>query len=78
MLILCSPHNPGGRVWTRDELEAVADSCMYVNEWTGWRGEDHPGESLRNAVFDGLPPPDGSTGAAGERHERDPRRHAFR
>ncbi|SMR83345.1 cystathione beta-lyase [Aliiroseovarius halocynthiae] len=25
MLILCSPHNPGGRVWTRDELEGVAD-----------------------------------------------------
>ena len=25
MLILCSPHNPGGRVWTRAELEAVAD-----------------------------------------------------
>ncbi|WP_373050740.1 MalY/PatB family protein [Thalassovita aquimarina] len=24
MLILCSPHNPGGRVWTKDELEGVA------------------------------------------------------
>jgi len=24
MLILCSPHNPGGRVWTRPELKAVA------------------------------------------------------
>ncbi|RVV96794.1 pyridoxal phosphate-dependent aminotransferase [Mesobaculum littorinae] len=24
MLILCSPHNPGGRVWTRAELEQVA------------------------------------------------------
>ncbi|PRY93402.1 cystathionine beta-lyase [Hasllibacter halocynthiae] len=24
MLILCSPHNPGGRVWTREELERVA------------------------------------------------------
>ena len=24
MLILCSPHNPGGRVWTRTELQAVA------------------------------------------------------
>lgn len=24
-LILCSPHNPGGRVWTREELKAVAD-----------------------------------------------------
>ncbi len=25
MVILCSPHNPGGRVWTRDELQGVAD-----------------------------------------------------
>ncbi|MFX0543930.1 MalY/PatB family protein [Roseovarius sp. S1116L3] len=25
MLILCSPHNPGGRVWTEAELEEVAD-----------------------------------------------------
>ncbi|MFO7919835.1 MAG: MalY/PatB family protein [Nioella sp.] len=25
MLVLCSPHNPGGRVWTRAELEEVAD-----------------------------------------------------
>jgi cystathionine beta-lyase len=27
MAILCSPHNPGGRVWSRDELRAVADFC---------------------------------------------------
>ncbi|MCT4684266.1 MAG: pyridoxal phosphate-dependent aminotransferase [Roseicyclus sp.] len=25
MLVLCSPHNPGGRVWTRAELEGVAE-----------------------------------------------------
>jgi len=24
MMILCSPHNPGGRVWTADELRAIA------------------------------------------------------
>ncbi|SFR32044.1 MalY/PatB family protein [Litoreibacter janthinus] len=24
MVILCSPHNPGGRVWTKGELQAVA------------------------------------------------------
>ncbi|MGE4299932.1 MAG: MalY/PatB family protein [Desulfovibrionaceae bacterium] len=28
MLILCSPHNPGGRVWTRAELERVAAICL--------------------------------------------------
>ena len=25
MVILCSPHNPGGRVWMREELEQVAE-----------------------------------------------------
>lgn len=25
MVLLCSPHNPGGRVWTRNELQEVAD-----------------------------------------------------
>jgi cystathionine beta-lyase len=27
MFILCSPHNPGGRVWSREELQGVADFC---------------------------------------------------
>jgi len=27
MLILCYPHNPVGRVWSRDELRAVAEIC---------------------------------------------------
>ncbi len=27
LLILCSPHNPIGRVWNRDELDAVAEIC---------------------------------------------------
>lgn len=27
LLILCSPHNPGGRVWTREELAATAAFC---------------------------------------------------
>lgn len=31
MLILCSPHNPGGRVWSADELRAVADFCQRHN-----------------------------------------------
>ncbi len=25
MIVLCSPHNPGGCVWTQDELQGVAD-----------------------------------------------------
>lgn len=28
MFILCSPHNPVGRVWTREELECLGDICM--------------------------------------------------
>lgn len=28
MMILCSPHNPVGRVWTKEELRAVADICL--------------------------------------------------
>jgi cystathionine beta-lyase len=28
MVILCSPHNPGGRVWTKDELRAVGEFCV--------------------------------------------------
>ncbi len=31
MLILCSPHNPGGRVWTEDELRGTADFCKRHN-----------------------------------------------
>ena len=28
VLVLCSPHNPGGRVWTHAELRALADFCI--------------------------------------------------
>ena len=28
LLLLCSPHNPGGRVWRRDELEQLGDICQ--------------------------------------------------
>lgn len=27
LMLLCNPHNPGGRVWTRDELIRVAELC---------------------------------------------------
>jgi cystathionine beta-lyase len=27
LLILCSPHNPGGRLWSADEIRAVATFC---------------------------------------------------
>lgn len=28
LFILCSPHNPVGRVWTREELQKIADICL--------------------------------------------------
>ena len=28
LFILCNPHNPGGRVWTKDELERLAAICL--------------------------------------------------
>jgi cystathionine beta-lyase len=31
MMILCSPHNPGGRVWSVEELQGVAAFCKRHN-----------------------------------------------
>ena len=31
MLILCSPHNPTGRVWSQQELETIARICQQKN-----------------------------------------------
>lgn len=28
MLILCTPHNPGGRIWSREELKQIAEICL--------------------------------------------------
>ena len=28
MLVLCTPHNPGGRIWDKEELEKIADICL--------------------------------------------------
>ena len=28
LLLLCNPHNPGGRVWERDELMRLAELCL--------------------------------------------------
>lgn len=28
LFLLCSPHNPVGRVWTREELEKIGDICV--------------------------------------------------
>ena len=31
LFILCNPHNPGGRVWTRHELTRIAELCRKHN-----------------------------------------------
>ena len=31
MLVLCNPHNPVGRVWTREELLKIGDICLENN-----------------------------------------------
>ncbi|MDO4160492.1 MAG: MalY/PatB family protein [Prevotellaceae bacterium] len=28
LLLLCNPHNPAGRVWTRDELKRIGEICI--------------------------------------------------
>lgn len=31
LFIFCSPHNPGGRVWTKDELVKISEICLKHN-----------------------------------------------
>lgn len=31
LLLLCNPHNPSGRVWTREELQRIGDICIKHN-----------------------------------------------
>ena len=31
LFFLCNPHNPAGRVWTRDELRRIGDICLRHN-----------------------------------------------
>lgn len=32
-MILCSPHNPSGRVWTQEELKTVVSLCEARDKW---------------------------------------------
>ncbi|MCQ2576093.1 MAG: pyridoxal phosphate-dependent aminotransferase [Treponema sp.] len=31
LFLFCSPHNPGGRVWTKPELEKISEICLKHN-----------------------------------------------
>lgn len=56
LMILCSPHNPVGRVWTREELARVSELCVQnhvllvsdeIHSDLVWRGHKHiPAASL--------------------------------
>lgn len=46
MIILCNPHNPGGRVWTPGELYELADLC-YENNILVVSDEIHADMALR-------------------------------
>jgi len=58
LFILCSPHNPVGRVWTREELTQVGDICVrhgvYVISDEIHQDFVYPG--YRHLVFAGLKP----------------------
>lgn len=50
LFLLCSPHNPVGRVWTRDELTRLGDICLKhdviivadeIHEDFVWQGHTH-------------------------------------
>lgn len=47
LLILCNPHNPGGRVWTKDELREIAEIC-YDNNILVISDEIHSDLALNN------------------------------
>ena len=31
LFLLCNPHNPGGRVWTKEELSRIGELCLKYN-----------------------------------------------
>lgn len=58
LFILCSPHNPVGRVWTKEELTAAGDICtkygVYVVSDEIHHDFVYPG--YKHSVFAGLKP----------------------
>jgi cystathionine beta-lyase len=60
LMLFCSPHNPGGRVWTEDELVKIGDICVRhgvllvadeIHHDLVFRGSKHiPIASLRDDI----------------------------
>jgi len=58
LFILCSPHNPGGRVWTKDELMRMGEICLKYNAIviSDEIHQDFVYPGHRHLVFAGLDP----------------------
>lgn len=61
LFLLCSPHNPVGRVWTREELERIGDICVRhhvivvsdeIHQDFVFRGRHHVFASLKEEYAD--------------------------
>lgn len=61
LFLLCSPHNPVGRVWTREELERIGDICVRhhvivvsdeIHQDFVFRGRHHIFASLKEEYAD--------------------------
>jgi cystathionine beta-lyase len=61
MMILCNPHNPVGRVWTKSELTAVAEICA-ANDVFIVSDEIHADITLPSSVFAPFAEVAGNTG----------------
>jgi cystathionine beta-lyase len=61
MMILCNPHNPVGRVWTKPELTAVAEICA-ANDVFIVSDEIHADITLPSSVFSPFAEVAGNTG----------------
>ena len=58
LFILCSPHNPVGRVWTREELQKLSDICIRhkVIVFSDEIHNDFVYEPNKHTVFSNLSP----------------------
>jgi cystathionine beta-lyase len=62
LLLLCSPHNPSGRVWTRAELQQLLTICVAHHVliasdeiWSDWvlQSSPHPHIPIASLTTDG-------------------------
>lgn len=58
LFILCNPHNPVGRVWTKEELETIGDICLkhHVTVVADEIHEDFVYEGYTHIPFAGIKP----------------------